>query len=151
VVNGLAADVFLWEKEWVMIDVDDAFLASVLEHVAVGVSVQDASGQLIWVNELGARQLGIVSREAMRGSTGPEVLERFEMLDSKRHPITGDELPGRRALQGEAEPETLICYRRVGTGEERWSMVKSRPVFDGDGRVTYAVNTWYDVTELKSS
>lgn len=133
-----------------MTGLDDAFLARVLEHVAVGVSVQDASGQLIWVNELGARHLGIVSRDAMGAATGPEVLQRFEMLDSARHPITREELPGRRALQGEGEPEALICYRRVGTGEERWSMVKSRPVFDEKGKVVYAVNTWYDVTDLRS-
>ena len=129
---------------------DDAFLASVLEHVAVGLSVQDASGQLIWVNEAGARQLGIVSRDAVGASTGPEVLQRFEMLDAARHPITREELPGRRALAGEAEPEALICYREVGTGNERWSMVKSRPIRDAGGKITYAVNTWYDVTALKS-
>ena len=128
----------------------DAFLAGVLEHVAVGISVQDASGQLIWVNEAGARQLGIVSRDAIRPSTGPEVLQRFELLDAARHPITRDELPGRRALRGETEPEALICYREVGTGNERWSMVKSRPIRDESGTVTYAVNTWYDVTDLKT-
>ncbi|HEX6083677.1 MAG TPA: PAS domain-containing protein [Thermoanaerobaculia bacterium] len=129
---------------------DDAFLAGVLEHVAVGISVQDASGQLIWVNEAGARQLGIASRDAKRASTGPEVLQRFEMLDAARHPISREELPGRRALAGEAEPEALICYREVGSGNERWSMVKSRPVRDASGKVIYAVNTWYDVTALKS-
>ncbi|HYC92130.1 MAG TPA: PAS domain-containing protein [Thermoanaerobaculia bacterium] len=134
-------------KELVM---DDAFLASVLVHVAVGISVQDASGQLIWVNEVAARQLGIASRGAMGASTGPEVLQRYEMLDAARHPITREELPGRRALRGEAEPEALVCYREVGSGNERWSMVKSRPILDERGKVTYAVNTWYDVTDLKS-
>ena len=128
----------------------DAFLAGVLEHVAVGISVQDASGQLVWVNEAGARQLGIASRDARRPSTGPELLQRFEMLDAARQPMLREALPGRRALAGEAEPEALICYREVGSGNERWSVVKSRPIRDARGNVVYAVNTWYDVTDLKS-
>jgi signal transduction histidine kinase len=52
-------------------------------------------------------------------------------------------------LQGERSPETLVRFRQVETGEERWSVVNATPVFDEQGRVRLAVNLLRDITEHK--
>ena len=123
------------------------FLASVLKHVAVGISVQDPNGQLVYVNDAAARSVGFSSAQDMLATPAQEIVKKFEILDESRQPLSFDRLPGRRALKGEQSPETVVCYRVRATGEELWSVVKAMPLMDEQGKVKFAVNTWYDVTE----
>jgi light-regulated signal transduction histidine kinase (bacteriophytochrome) len=58
-------------------------------------------------------------------------------------------MPNRLALQGKEAPETLICWRRTTTGEERWSILKATPILDEQGDVWMAVNIFLDITERK--
>ena len=64
-------------------------------------------------------------------------------------PFPLENLPGRRALQGEPKSSVTVRFRIQETGEERWSVIRSSPVTDAAGNVLYAVNVWQDATAQK--
>ncbi|HET9014089.1 MAG TPA: GAF domain-containing protein [Thermomicrobiaceae bacterium] len=121
----------------------------VLDGVADGITVQDADGHLIYANPAATRVLGYTSVQELLATPTREILARFEMLDAEGRPLTAADLPGRRAFQGEDEPEVLVCYRVRATGQEHWATVQARPVLDADGNVRQVVNTFRDVTERR--
>ena len=70
-------------------------------------------------------------------------------MDERGEPFPLEALPGRRALSGEDNPETVVRFRVKETGEERWSAVKATPIRDHDGHVTMAINVIEDITTHK--
>jgi PAS domain S-box-containing protein len=126
-------------------------LAVILDHVGDGVTVQDPSGRLVYVNASAARSLGFASAAEVLATPLPDVLSRFAFFDEKGQPFPLERLPGRRALAGEEEPSVTVRYRVLATGEERWSIIRASPVFDSAGNVLFAVNAWQDVTVQKRS
>jgi PAS domain S-box-containing protein len=125
-------------------------LEIILRGVADGITVQAPNGRLIYANEAAAGILGYPSVQALLESPVPERMERFELvMDESGKPFPPSKLPGRRALRGEERVEAVVCFRKVSTGEERWSVVKATPVFDKQGGVRFAVSIFRDITERK--
>ena len=128
---------------------ETGWLREVLDGVADGITVQDATGRLIYANAAAAQVLGYGSVRELLETPVAELLAQFELFDAAGEPLTSADLPGRRALRGETEPDVLVCYRLRATGEERWAAVRARPVLDEHGRVQRVVNTFSDVTERR--
>ena len=93
--------------------------------------------------------LGYESAEALLAAPPAELINAFEMFDEERRPLPLEELPGRLALTGVATPERLVLYRVRATGEERWSLIRARPILAADGSVEAAVNVLHDVTDRR--
>ena len=125
-------------------------LRAILDAVSDGITAQDPSGAVIYANDAAARLLGFDSAEEFLSARLGEVVSRFEILDEQRRPLPLEKLPGRAALRGLAAERT-VCYRVRETGEERWSIVSSRPVFAPDGTVGLAINTIHDITDRMRS
>jgi len=121
-------------------------LAVILDHVGDGVTVQDPSGRLVYANAPAAQALGFASTGELLAAPAGEVVGRFNLFDEGGQPFPVENLPGRRALQGEPESVVTLRFRVQETGEERWSIVRSSPVTDAAGNVLYAVNVWQDAT-----
>jgi PAS domain S-box-containing protein len=128
---------------------DDLDFAAILDHVADGVTYQDASGRLVYANAAAAAALGFSSAGELLATPLPDVLSRYVILDEEGEPLPQEQLPGRRALAGEPEPESTVRFRIIATGQEHWSSLRATPVLDGDGRIRGVVNVWHEVTELK--
>src|SRR5206468_2971772 len=109
-------------------------LEIILSGVADGITAQDTSGRLIYANQSAQRTLGFRSTEDMRAQPPGEELKQFDILDEEGKPFPLDKLPARRALRGEENPETLIRWRILATGEDHWSMVRATAVRDDTGR-----------------
>ncbi|MFL5766629.1 MAG: PAS domain S-box protein [Actinomycetota bacterium] len=111
-----------------------------------GITIQDPSGKVIYVNDATARYSGFSSPEEMLATPYEQVFERFDLMDETgaRFPI--EDLPGRRALRGEEEPETVLQVRDRRDGSITWRVVSARPVFDDARDVRYAVNVLTDIT-----
>ena len=63
-------------------------------------------------------------------------------------PFSRSRLTHARVLAGERDAQAIIGYKNIATGQpERWSLVKSRPVFDERGEVTMVVTIVHDITE----
>jgi PAS domain S-box-containing protein len=121
----------------------------ILKGVADGITVQDHTGRLVYANEEAAAMVGYPSAQAFVEAPLEEVMGRFELLDETGKPFPLERLPGRLALQGERNPEALVRFRVLETSEDRWSIVKARPVFDQQGRVRMAINIFHDITERR--
>ncbi len=124
-------------------------LDAVLDHVTDGVTVQDPSGRIVYANRAALPAIGFKSLEELLQAPSAEVLRRFELLDEGGKPFSLDQLPGRRALAGEAPPPVIVRYRPTGAEQERYARVTARPIRGVDGTVDYVVNTFHDITELK--
>jgi PAS domain S-box-containing protein len=139
------------EREWAQAELRSSRdeLALLLEGIADGVTAQDTTGRVIYANDAAAGMAGYPTGRALVEAPWQEVMERFEVLDEEGRPYPLENLPGRRALQGEEGAEEILRFHIVATGEERWSIVKAMPVFDAGGRVRMAVNIFRDVTERR--
>ncbi|HEX2281487.1 MAG TPA: ATP-binding protein [Thermomicrobiales bacterium] len=124
-------------------------LAVFLDHVGDGVTVQDPTGRLVYANAAAAQALGFPSAAEFLAAPITEVIGRFALFDEDGQPFPVEDLPGRRALQGEPESAVTLRFRIRETGEERWSVIRSSPVTDAKGNVVYAVNVWQDATAHK--
>jgi PAS domain S-box-containing protein len=122
-------------------------LETILGGVADGVTAQDSSGWVAYANEAATKISGYPTAQEMLHAAPQDFLRKFELLDESGSPFPVDWLPGRLSLRGESSPETLLCFREVATGDERWSVVKARPVFDQEGGLRLAINIFRDVTE----
>jgi PAS domain S-box-containing protein len=124
-------------------------LQVMLGAVADGITAQDRTGQVVYANEAAVRAMGFTSPEEMLRTPPAELLERFEILDVDGRPFDPSRLPGRLALAGEAPAPATVRFRSRATGEERYVVVKSRPVPGADGEPGLAINVMEDVTETK--
>lgn len=125
-------------------------LALVLDRAADAITVQGPDGHLIYANEAAARIMGFDTPAQLLTTPLPEVMQRFELLDERGNPLPLEALPSRRALAGETGPASVVRFRTVAHGQDRWSLVQAIPIIE-DGRVQMVVNTFQDVTGLKRS
>lgn len=121
----------------------------ILRDVADGITVQAPSGELLYANYEAARSLGYISNEHLLKTPVVEIMKDFEVFDEDGEPFPLSSLPGRLALLGMQYPKATVRFRTKSTGEERWSTIKARPVFDASGNVQFAINLFQDITQSK--
>jgi PAS domain S-box-containing protein len=126
-----------------------AKLEGLLGAVDDGITVQDPQGKLVYANDPGARLCGYPNAAALLAAPLGEIMSRFELLTPDGKPFPIEDLPGRRVLLGQEAPERLMRVRMRDTGEERHSLVRARPVRLPGGDVSFAVNVFHDVTEMR--
>jgi PAS domain S-box-containing protein len=125
-------------------------LEAILDKVADGITVQDATGAVVYANDAAARLVGLDSAAELLATPPGRLLDRFELLDEHGAPFPPARLPGRLALTG-VESEAVICYRARGSGSRRWSIVRATPILDESGDVGFAVNAFQDITARKEA
>lgn len=121
----------------------------VLQSIAEGVSVQDASGRLLYANDAAARLCGFKDAQEMLSTRPEDILACFEVLDESGAPIDPARLPGRRALLGEDPEPMLVRVRQRAGGGLWWSQIRASAIHDDAGRPELAVNLWHDVTRTQ--
>lgn len=121
----------------------------IFNNVADGITVQDSIGRLIYANEAAAFASGFSSPGAFVKASITEIFKRFELYDEEGNLFPLERLPSRRALRGEIDPQAVVMYKDLHTGETKWSMIKARPVFDEFGQVQIVINIFHDITERK--
>jgi signal transduction histidine kinase len=126
-----------------------AELPILLGEVTDGVTIQDASGRLIYANAAAAVMSGFATPEEMLAAPPGFYLDRFELLDEHGEPVPPEDLPGRRALKGDPGAEAVLRFRNRATDEVRWSVLRALPLLDSGGGVTAVINLFKDVTAPK--
>lgn len=126
-------------------------LAAVFDSVADGVTVIDRRGRILFANDTAARLLGRQTAAEVIGATGGELLAEYEVLDSDGTALDPDLMPTRRAFAGEPDPEETIRFRRRGTSDDRWSLVRARLLSAGTHEEDLVVTAFQDITSLKRS
>jgi PAS domain S-box-containing protein len=124
-------------------------LAIITRAGADGITIQDASGRIVYANDSAARMSGYPDARSFVSATVEEVLARFDLLHEDGRPFSPEELPDRRILRGEDQAEALIRVVVRETGEENWTLVRAAPMRDDHGTVDYVVNVFHHITEQK--
>ena len=123
-------------------------LAAILGGIGEGVTVQDATGRLVYANTVAARMSGYASVEELMADF-PNTAVRFEILDEAGDTFPVERLPGRQLWRGEPATEMVLQFRNLESGEWHWSIVDAASVRDSDGRLQLVVNIFRDITERK--
>ncbi len=122
----------------------------VLKGITDGITVIDDRGQFVYVNDAGARMCGFSSRAEFLSTPQSKFAEIFEMMDEAGNPFPLEKLPSRLAFAGvESPPEAIVRFRLRRGGEERWSIVKSSPVFDEERNAKLVVTIFKDFSDRK--
>jgi PAS domain S-box-containing protein len=125
-------------------------LSAVLDGLAAAVTVVDGAGEAVYANRAAVELLRFESAEEFVGAPPAETMKRFVVSDETGEPVSLEQLPGRRALAGEAQPAPLLVRNVVrATGEDRWLLNKASTITDATGRIVRVVNVIEDVTQVK--
>jgi diguanylate cyclase (GGDEF)-like protein/PAS domain S-box-containing protein len=122
-------------------------LSLILDNIGDGLTAQLPDGSLLYANDAAAVLCGFESGQEMRNTSLSEIAKRFLILREDGSPLPPEELPGRLAITTGRPQEAIIRFRIIETGQDRWSRVKSTPVFK-DGKVTLTINIFRDITEF---
>jgi two-component system phosphate regulon sensor histidine kinase PhoR len=124
-------------------------LSAILKNTADGITVQDRTGKMIYANHAAALIAGYSSVEELLQAPLLEYQEKFSLTDEYGRPFPPDQLPGRRAIQGEENPQVTVCYTNKDTTEKRWSIIKATAIRDAQDQPYIVINTIQDITHLK--
>jgi len=113
----------------------------VLEGIPGAVTVQDASGRIVWANGPATRVLGPELESKLQ--------DRFEIYDESGARLPNERFPGTLALQGTPTTAAVLRVHDKESGTDRWASATAWPVRHETGAVRFAVNVWGDVTERR--
>lgn len=124
-----------------------AQLQALLDSLDDGVSAQDSSGKLHFVNPAVARIAGFPTVESMLALPEEELRSMFTLETESGEIITPETLPTASALRRGVSSELTARFRLLREGRERWLTIRSKPIFDKDGKPVMAINVFRDITE----
>ncbi len=95
--------------------------------------------------------MGFSSAEELRSRSSHSIMEDYVVVDERGSPLTIEDVPSVRLMQGEvAEPLVMRTTHRA-TGAVRWLRLKAAPLRDETGELIAAVTVIEDVTALKTA
>lgn len=124
-------------------------LRGILAGVSDGVIVQNAAGELVYANDIAAKAMGYSSVSELMRADPADRRGRLEIMDETGAPLAWNDLPGQRALRGEAAVSSIVRYRIPGSGDEYWARVHAQAVYDVRGQLQLEVTVFSDITDLK--
>lgn len=124
-------------------------LETIVGSLADAVTIRDMSGRLTYANDAAKQSMGLAPAHDISADDPVDLFDRFQVTDEAGLPLDISALPSVKLLAGE-EPEPLtLHFVNQETGEARWRVLKSTPLYDKRGRLEAAVTVIEDVTETK--
>jgi PAS domain S-box-containing protein len=123
-------------------------LEAILKNLSEAVTVQDASGELVYANQAAADIMGSATAEELIATPVAEIAARFWQFGEDGKPFPEEAYPGRLALRGE-RPEPVVM-RQVdrATHEERWVRLAATPIVANGAGEPLAVTVTEDITDV---
>ncbi|NDJ84709.1 MAG: PAS domain S-box protein [Chloroflexi bacterium] len=152
IVFGFVAFLINWteshrrQAERIAIDIRDE-LNVILNAISDGIVAQDRGGEILFVNEAGARLSGFQSAADMRQIPIAAFLRNLAMYDEDGAPISEAKLPRTKTLETREINSITLRRHFLDTDEEGWISLKTAPILDEDGDVKSTVSIFRDVTE----
>jgi PAS domain S-box-containing protein len=129
-------------------------LEAILYNAGDGITVYDAEGNLLYVNDLAATMCGFPSAEAMLSvseeSYRQTIRSRFIVKDEEGNILSREDFPGYRALREGRNVQKLLEYKDTVTERTSWSLLKSQPIINEDGQTQFVVNVIVDMSERQA-
>ena len=116
------------------------FLASVLAKAPVGISIANADGEILTLNE---RAMDLIGGHSMQSDSRYSI---FRAVHADGRPYAPHEYPTLRAARGEMiEAERMICVRSdAGDGGRIVLEIDAAPIHDANGALIGAVTVFED-------
>jgi len=116
---------------------------TLLNHVPIGISVFDATGSQILINQVGETILG---QEFVPGIPLDQISQVYRVyVAGTDQPYPVDQLPAMRALRGES---VLVEDIEIERNHHRIPLsVQTIPILNEAGTAIYAINMFQDITE----
>jgi len=130
---------------------DSELVARILDGVADGVAAHDASGQLLFINDAGARICGYECATSALTAPPNDFLSRVQAFDDAGTMLSESDLPGPLAARGSAVPERIVRLLIRVDGRERWLSVKATPILDRRGAVRMSITIFRDVSRERNA
>jgi PAS domain S-box-containing protein len=130
---------------------DAALLRHALDNLADAVTIHDARGKLLYVNQATGTLMGGMSVDEILASDPGAWTKRFAMYHEDGRAVELAELPGRRVFGGETPDPLLVRRIDKQDGRARWIRIKAVPLHDSHGKVTAAANVSEDVSDVKEA
>jgi PAS domain-containing protein len=130
---------------------DSELVARILDGVADGIAAHDASGQLLFINDAGARLCGYECATSALSAPPKDFLSRVQAFDDAGSMLTESDLPGPLAARGSAVPERIVRLLILGDRRERWLSVKATPILDRRGAVRMSITIFRDVSRERNA
>uniref|UniRef100_A0A831TFK3 PAS domain S-box protein n=1 Tax=Thermorudis peleae TaxID=1382356 RepID=A0A831TFK3_9BACT len=124
-------------------------LQAILANIADGVAVLMPDGRIRYANEALAQLFGYPSAGELIGLELLAVYERLQMRDENGGPLSPEAMPVWQVFQGVPATEATYCFQPLGSSEDRWVVVRARPVPDDHGNVRFVVKSFHDITRLR--
>lgn len=122
-------------------------IANILQVVDEGIVAQDEHGALVYANDAAARFLGFSSGQELIERGAESILAAYELFDEHGQPMTRERMPTTLARETGKTHEARIVWRKRGTTEERWSVVRASPL-RGENGSTGAVVVFREITDV---
>jgi PAS domain S-box-containing protein len=122
--------------------------ATLLETVPIGLSVFDASGKIIVVNDAGRKLFGQEVVSAFQQTDFSEIYEVY--ISSTKQLYTVANFSALQAILGEVRFTNDLEIRRAD-GKIIPLEVRTTPVLDESGQVVYIINAFTDISEEKEA
>jgi PAS domain S-box-containing protein len=124
-------------------------LRLIFQGMAEGILVQGRDGRIVVANDTAAQMCGFSTAAELMATPISAVLGRFKIFGEDGKPFPLDQLPARRALQGEDRAEAVLLSRGKASEPDRWSITRATPLRGPDGEVLYAISIFEDITDRR--
>lgn len=122
---------------------------AVMSKIPEAVTVHDASGALVFANDVAAAWIGAPSGKDVIESGGATLRAGLEVFDESGSRLEEADLIGARLRSGDLPFRQLLRAVTAFDQRERWLMVSADAIRGPDGGILYAVTTMEDITEMK--
>jgi PAS domain S-box-containing protein len=126
-------------------------LEDILNSLPLGITIQSIDGKVVYSNKRGLEMTKSPSLKALHKRIDNGLIGKLEMYDEHGNRLGQQDIPGRRTLQTGKEQASLIRYTYGPASPAKWSLVKAVPLRDSRKEMVGVINSFIDLTELKTS
>lgn len=126
-------------------------LNMILRGISDGVTAVKPNGQIAFANQAAAHLNGFPSADEMVKVPIKTVRAKYKWYDEDDQELPVDELPTLNALEHHKPTSHTVQMHDTETGENRWVVSTSTPLFDERGDFLQVINIFRDVSERKTA
>jgi PAS domain S-box-containing protein len=115
------------------------------------VTIRDRDGTIAYANRAAVASMGFASMEELQSRSSRSIMEDYVVEDERGHPLTIEDVPSVRMMQGEAAETLVMRTTHRETGAVSWRRLKAAPLTDDNGQLIAVVTVIEDVTALKNA
>jgi PAS domain S-box-containing protein len=126
-------------------------MTELLDVLAEAVTIRDRDGTIAYANNAALRSMGLSSQEDLRARSSRSIMGDYIAEDEHGNPLSLDDVPSMRMLEGHRVESLLMRTVHRETGEINWRMLRTTPLFADDGELFAAVTVIEDMTAVKTA